>query len=483
MDEIVERPSRKQIFVLSEGGKPILSSVADDETTMVTSGLLQALAGIATDAGDTIKCLQAGGTKIVYIYRRNVYFVAISSTDEPEAVLEKHLCFLYSQMLFILTSAFHGVLENNPSKDMRQLIGNDTIALISSSFEKERTAASVALTGLETCTMDKSLRETVVQALTAAVMNSGSIAGLLLCGHRLVGYYLDITTGVTISTNDLLLLSHFVAESKALRYHDENWVPICLPDFNSDAFMQAYISHFMDHGEKSNLSLVLLSADHENFRHMHMARAVLEKALCVGPEGSIPNTLLRPININGDIFGSQLSEPPLHFMLKLLPPEGSAVPAQLVVASLSGEDGDKDKDLSARVWAQHMRHAICMRVGSSEPESCLMKSPRINDQSPRVLAHARAVDGVFSPERTPPPTNMRDFDGSGDCLRMFPVSDHALSFSALKNGPLCLSAASADSELYVTFPSTMTSLEACRAVNTLSKFLRPLHSFFFQTMN
>lgn len=37
---------------------------------------------------------------------------------------------------------------------------------------------------------------------------------------------------------DVLLLTHFVANSKSLRANDHNWVPLCMPDFNSKGFLQ-----------------------------------------------------------------------------------------------------------------------------------------------------------------------------------------------------------------------------------------------------
>ena len=40
------------------------------------------------------------------------------------------------------------------------------------------------------------------------------------------------------TTLDLLLLTHFVANSRSLRSNDHNWVPICMPDFNAKGFLQ-----------------------------------------------------------------------------------------------------------------------------------------------------------------------------------------------------------------------------------------------------
>ena len=92
--------------------------------------LLQALFSIIQDAGDTMKCIAAGKRKIVYFVRDTLFFVNISSTGEPDVVLLKQLEFTYSQILLILTSRVHQVLEKNSSKDLRDLLGLDSTRLM-----------------------------------------------------------------------------------------------------------------------------------------------------------------------------------------------------------------------------------------------------------------------------------------------------------------------------------------------------------------
>ena len=85
-------------------------------------------------------------------------------------------------------------------------------------------------------------------------------------------------------------MTTFLSNSAALKYHEENWVPICLPNFNSNAFLQAYISHInlkrgsdFDSGsdvksgsapesKREEIALCLLSANHEDFSKMHNSK-------------------------------------------------------------------------------------------------------------------------------------------------------------------------------------------------------------------
>ena len=99
----VLKDASKNIFVFSDSGKLIASS-CEGEVAILTSGLLQAVASIAIDSGDEIQCMEMGDKKIVFLLKQNIYFVNISSTGEPEAVLYSQLVFAHGLILLMLTS-------------------------------------------------------------------------------------------------------------------------------------------------------------------------------------------------------------------------------------------------------------------------------------------------------------------------------------------------------------------------------------------
>lgn len=116
--------NKKHIFILSSSGKPIYSRYGDEQDLVTTFGLLQAVISIILDSGDSIKCIRAGKRKIVYFIKNSLYFVSMSSTNESELILMKQLSFIYNQILLVLTAKVHDVLTNNPSADIRQLLGS-----------------------------------------------------------------------------------------------------------------------------------------------------------------------------------------------------------------------------------------------------------------------------------------------------------------------------------------------------------------------
>ena len=56
----------KQIFVLTSAGKPVFTSVGNEQDMVTTFGLLQAVISIVQDSNDKIHCIQAGNKKVIY---------------------------------------------------------------------------------------------------------------------------------------------------------------------------------------------------------------------------------------------------------------------------------------------------------------------------------------------------------------------------------------------------------------------------------
>ncbi len=104
------------------------------------------------------------------------------------------------------------------------------------------------------------------------------------------------------------------------------------------------------------------------------------------------------------------------------------------------------------IWTTYQRLYICSRLGSSTSD---------------VISCDPAAMDASGGEKT---------SGSGgeevSIVRLQPSSNHSLNYIVLNSGHVVVSLASADSELYVTFPGTMSPLEACGQCNYLSRYLR-----------
>lgn len=64
----------------------------------------------------------AGKTKFVFLNRNCLYLLAICSTNEPIELIQAQLEYIYSQIVFLLTSKFEDLFISNASYDLRNLL-------------------------------------------------------------------------------------------------------------------------------------------------------------------------------------------------------------------------------------------------------------------------------------------------------------------------------------------------------------------------
>lgn len=175
MDDLQWSLRRKHIFILSSSGKPIFCNNGDEQELVTIFGLLQAVISIVNDSNDKIQCIRSKKRKIVYFLRNSLYFISISSTGEPEAILKLHLEFLYHQILLILTSQVQNVLENNSSKDIRDLLGPETNRLFQAACMTDIITPCIAFQCVKSYCLSKELRDEINAILRLCVDNSGAV--------------------------------------------------------------------------------------------------------------------------------------------------------------------------------------------------------------------------------------------------------------------------------------------------------------------
>lgn len=166
---------RKHIFVLTSSGKPIFTKHGDEQDLVTTFGLIQAVISIVLDSGDKIKFIKSGSRKILFLLKRSLYFVLISSTQEPEIVLIKQLEFIYDQILFVLTSKVNNLLENNPSTDIRNLLGVDSNKLILNSCKGDLTPNYLAFQSISSFPFEYNLRKEIINHLKHCIVETEAV--------------------------------------------------------------------------------------------------------------------------------------------------------------------------------------------------------------------------------------------------------------------------------------------------------------------
>lgn len=395
---------RKHIFILSAAGKPIYSRYGDEQDLVTTFGLLQAVISIAIDSGDEIRCIMAGERRIVYFIKKAIYFICISSTNEPELMLIKQLQFMYSQILLVLTSKVQHVFRNNPSADLRQLLGSDTTRLMHAACVSELVPTCIAFESVSSFVCPKDIRDDIGHILKTCVEGSGAAVGIVLFKDRMVNMYSNASMSLQLTTSDIVLLSHFVANSSSFRSNEQHWVPICMPDFNANGYLQAYISNIGVSGqdltrrEDFTLILVAASADSDTFKDLHRGRRGFEQQLIVPSiAGRLLQAALNQARVIEKFKGPANA---LHYMYKFRPKataksRANLLPAQIVESEMSFPLSESSATRDS-IMTHYQRLAICVRCGSSTPE-CTLFLPVIDSSSTTAQSSRRGILGSSSP--------------------------------------------------------------------------------------
>ncbi|CAN7008346.1 unnamed protein product [Brassica rapa subsp. trilocularis] len=308
------RKRKKHFFILSNSGKPIYSRYGDEHKLAGFSATLQAIISFVENGGDRVNLVKAGKHQVVFLVKGPIYLVCISCTDETYEYLRGQLDLLYGQMIVILTKSIDRCFEKNAKFDMTPLLGG-TDAVFSSlvhSFSWNPATFLHAYTCLPLPYASRKATGTVLQDVCA----SGVLFSLLMCRHKVIS--LAGAQKASLHPDDLLLLSNFVMSSESFRQvlnilpiykqTSESFSPICLPRYNPQAFLHAYV-HFFD----DDTYVILLTTRSDAFYHLKDCRVRIEAVLL---KSNILTTIQRSIAEGG----LRVEDLPIDRRLRQKPP-------------------------------------------------------------------------------------------------------------------------------------------------------------------
>ncbi|EAW11273.1 guanine nucleotide exchange factor MON1 [Aspergillus clavatus NRRL 1] len=282
------KSKRKHYLILSAAGKPIWTRHGDGGLISGYVGVIQTIISFYEDAKDHLSSFCAGDTKFVVITRGPLHLVAISRLHESDTQLKSQLEALYMQILSTLTlpSLTH-LFSVRPSTDLkRPLQGSETLlSTLADSFTKG--SPSSLLSALECLKIRKSHRQAINNALLKTRVGS-LLYGLVVAGGRLVSVVRPKKH--SLHPGDLQLLFNMIFEAEGVKAGGgENWIPVCLPGFNSSGYLYMYVS-FLDLREDSgstanetatkeeSVAIILISTKKESFFELQgMRNAFVEQ--------------------------------------------------------------------------------------------------------------------------------------------------------------------------------------------------------------
>ncbi|CAA7017800.1 unnamed protein product [Microthlaspi erraticum] len=301
------RKRKKHFFILSNSGKPIYSRYGDEHKLAGFSATLQAIISFVENGGDRVNLVKAGKHQVVFLVKGPIYLVCISCTDETYEYLRGQLDLLYGQMILILTKSIDRCFEKNAKFDMTPLLGG-TEAVFSSlvhSFSWNPATFLHAYTCLPLPFGSRQATGTVLQDVCA----SGVLFALVMCRHKVVS--LAGAQKASLHPDDLLLLSNFVMSSESFRT-SESFSPICLPRYNPQAFLHAYV-HFFD----DDTYVMLLTTRSDAFYHLKDCRIRIEAVL-------LKSNVLSSIQRSIAEGGMRVEDLPIDRLLRQKPNQGQA---------------------------------------------------------------------------------------------------------------------------------------------------------------
>jgi hypothetical protein len=265
---------------------------------------LNALVSFVQDQTDTIRFINAGDHQIIFNLKDPLYLIAVASTGEPVTHLISQLNYTYSHIISILTHHAIIRIKNRPKFDLRNMLGG-TDKILDCLLKTMDNDPSFMLHSIF-CLRMPSITRHLLSNILYSVHPDDLLFSFLIADHQLVS--LIRPKKYVLKPQDLHLVMNFVNSSGAFR-SSESWTPICLPNFNENAFLHAYVCYLT-----TDLFLVLMSTKPESFYKLSECKNTIWREVTSNPEIIDPlNAALRnPTYSVSDIDIPSL----LHFLYK-----------------------------------------------------------------------------------------------------------------------------------------------------------------------
>ncbi|XP_070496383.1 vacuolar fusion protein MON1 homolog [Chironomus tepperi] len=268
------------VFILSTAGKPIYNLNGDEEKLNTLFGLLQALVSVVQTDDDCIRSITAKNTKFVFLVKSPLILVGVNKSNRSEQQIYNQLMDVYNQIIFIVTlSHMKSVYEKRNNYDLRKLVAGSERWVDHLLRNEKRTricnSSFVSLThSVRILPMESSIRDSITATIQSNCTKIKNLVfAVLLANNKLItlvrmkNYYMH--------TDDLRLIFNVIDCSESFK-SAENWLPICLPKFDSNGALYAHISYISDDCEAC---LLLMTVDPESFPILSNAKKNITEKL------------------------------------------------------------------------------------------------------------------------------------------------------------------------------------------------------------
>lgn len=358
------RSKLKHYMILSSAGKPIWSRHGDLSLINSSMGVVQTIISFYEGMKNSLQGFTAGNARFVVATEGPLYFVAISRLGESDVQLRDQLKALYMQILSTLTlPTLTKIFVHRPSTDLRTPL-QGTEGLLSSLADSFTKGSPTSMLGsLECLRIRKSQRYSINNAFLK-LRTDKLLYGLIVAGGKLVSVIRPRRH--SLHPSDLQLIFNMLFESGGIQAGGgENWIPLCLPAFNSSGYLYMYVSFFEEFAaeeeattqsttpSEEQIAIILISPDRESFYDLKEMRDKVASSLKKQGYLDIIKTAARAgrPKVTSIAPGSQISHflyksrANVQFCMSSLEPFSSPSRHQIGPDSESEADNDETKTL------------------------------------------------------------------------------------------------------------------------------------------
>ncbi|ETW47295.1 hypothetical protein PFMALIP_04644 [Plasmodium falciparum MaliPS096_E11] len=283
---------KRHFFIFTFSGKPVFTRYGNEENLTSFFGTLLAILSkvetfnfndINSDNNksnkktnglspkkNTLKYIISNNTKVVFLDKEVLYLVCISKVNESINYIMNILNYIYSQIISLLTKSIDKSFQIKPSFDIRYLLDGADLLMCNLISSCSKNLYSL-LDGFEPLPLKPDYRNKVHNLISSFKINN-VLLSFLIIDDKIIGLSLS---KYTLNSMDIIILINMITSMKSFK-NAESWTPICLPIYNPNLFLYAYINYIK---KKICCVYICSHASSRDFFHLSRHTSMIESTL------------------------------------------------------------------------------------------------------------------------------------------------------------------------------------------------------------
>ncbi|EDL44579.1 hypothetical protein PVIIG_01613 [Plasmodium vivax India VII] len=278
---------KRHFFIFTYSGKPVFTRYGNEENLTSFYGTLLAIiskiesfsfSDFSTDTKtdkrgtgmytkNSLKCIISKNTKVVYLDKEVLCLVCISKANESTNYILQILNYMYFQIISLLTKSIEKSFQIKPSFDIRYLLDGADVLMCNLISSCSRNMYSI-FDGFEPLPLKQEYRNKIHNLISSFKINN-VLLSFLIVHDKIIGISVS---KYAIHSMDVIILINMITSMKSFK-NAESWTPICLPIYNPNLFLYAYINYIR---KKICCVYICSHASSRDFFHLSRHTSMIE---------------------------------------------------------------------------------------------------------------------------------------------------------------------------------------------------------------